>query len=507
MTASNVAIGIDFGTTNSLVVAYSQLTSEKTLCLDELQLPHPSVLWYRQNESPIVGREAKEQINRFTNAAGNRFIRSVKRLLGKNQPIEVFGENRTAGEIASDLFRFLKQEALERHNIDVREAVVTVPIYMSGAARRELRKAAENAGIFIKTFIHEPFAALYAYLIESGSNVLTGYQTTNCVVFDWGGGTLDVTVVRIKDGRIHELAISGIDDLAGDRFDEIIGQIATKKFCEQHGLQLEELQLSRRSTDVLASRAEQAKIELSSSEMSRVEVVNFASVNGKVLDLSVSISKADFEKSIEGEVEKAMNQVHQALRAADLVAEQIDLTLLVGGTSQIPLAAMRLRELFGSSIRTLSNASSLIAEGAAIVSSRGLVPEFASSVCLELCTGKEDQVLFPIFEAGHPTVPDECRTELEMFCTDPRSGRARLIIGTKCSIRETYERLKIVSVQVSPVLPRPYDQEGVQVKLFLDKDLVLNVEAWADTIGKKVLDEVVNLRYALPIEENIHGKV
>lgn len=505
MNKSGVAIGIDFGTTNSLVVAYSQLTSEKTLCLDELRLPHPSVLWYRQNEATTVGREAKEQINRFTNAAGNRFIRSIKRKLGKNQPIEVFGENRSATEIAADLFRYLKQEAIERHNVDVREAVVTVPIYMSGAARRDLRKAAESAGIFIKTFIHEPFAALYAYLVETGSNVLLSAQSTNCVVFDWGGGTLDVTVCRIKDGRIHELAISGLGDLAGDHFDELIAQIAKRKFCEQHGLCLEELQLSRRSTDVLASRAEQAKIKLSTSEISTVEVGNFTSFGGKPLDLSISISKAEFEKSIEGEVEKAMNQVQQALQKADLTPEQIDLTLLVGGTSQIPLAATKLRELFGSSIRTLSNAGSLIAEGAAIVSSRGLVPEFASSVCIELSTFKEDQVLFPIFEAGHPAVPDQCRSELEMFCTDPRSGLARLIIGTKCSIRETYERLKIIAVSVSNELPRPYDQEGVQVKLFLDKDLVLNVEAWADTVQKRVVDEVVNLRYSLPIGENGHA--
>jgi molecular chaperone DnaK (HSP70) len=496
---STRAIGIDFGTTNSLVVAYSQLTGDKRVCLDDELLPHPSVVWYRQSDSPIVGREAKKQINSFADAAGNRFVRSIKRALGKDAPVEVFGENKSAVDVASEIFRYLKQQALEVHKVDVREAVVTVPVRMDGHARRDLRKAAEIAGIFIKTFIHEPFAALYAYLVESGSNLLATPEPINCVVFDWGGGTLDVTVVRIQSGYVHELAVSGLNDLAGDYFDLLLGQIVKRKFCEARSIKVEDLQLSRRATDVLEARCEQAKIRLSSIEMATVEVAGFSTIDGRLADLSVVVTRQEFEAAIRSEVHKALAQVNVALETADLTPEQIDVALLVGGTSQIPLVAEALREKFGSSIRPLANASSLIAEGAAIVSARGIVPAFSSGVSIELATYREAEVHFPIFEAGHAAIPEDCHREIEMFCTDPRSGLATLIFGSQCDIRATYERLKVMSIPVSNELPKPYDQEGVQVRVSLDKDLVLNVEAWGDTKDIRVRDEVVNLRYSLPI--------
>lgn len=495
MTATR-PIGIDFGTTNSLVVA---LGSEKTICTDQNLMPHPSIVWYRQNDTPIVGHEAKRQIHSFGKATGNRFVRSVKRKLGKDAPIEVFGESKSAVDVASDIFRYLKRQALERHKVNVQEAVVTVPVYMDGRARRDLRRAAENAGIFIKTFIHEPFAALYAFLVESGGNLLATPEPINCVVFDWGGGTLDVTVVRLQNGYVHELAISGLSDLAGDYFDLLVCQIVKKKFCEAMKVRLEELELSRRSTDVLEARCEQAKIRLSDIERATVEVAGFSTIDGRISDLSVEVTRAEFEEAIKSEIQKALVQVNTALESADLTPEQIDVALLVGGSSQIPLVVEALRERFGSSIRTPSNASSLIAEGAAMVSERGIVPAFSSSVSIELATHKEAEVHFPIFEAGRPAIPEDCRREIEMFCTDPRSGLATLILGSKCDIRETYDRLKVVSIPVSSELPKPYDLEGVQVRIGLDKDLVLNVEAWGDTQNKRVSDEVVNLRYSLPI--------
>ena len=141
-----------------------------------------------------------------------------------------------------------------------------------------------------------------------------------------------------------------------------------------------------------------------------------------------------------------------------------------------------------------------------MVSERGIVPAFSSSISIELATHKEGEVHFPIFEAGRAAIPESCRRELEMFCTDPRSGLATLVFGSTCDIRATYDRLKVVSIPVSSALPKPYDQEGVQVRIALDKDLVLNVEAWADTRSKRVCEEVVNLRYSLPIGGSFNGK-
>lgn len=500
-----VAIGIDFGTTNSLVVAHSALANEKIKCFDHMESPHPSIVWYRQNDTPIVGRDAKEQVNSFADTTGNRFVRSIKRSLGKGTDIEVFGENRSTVDVATDLFRHLKDHAAEEHNVAIEEAVVTVPIYMGGAARRELRNAADKAGIFITTFIHEPFAALFAYLTTEGGNLIATDHPKNCLVFDWGGGTLDITVVRLQNGRAYELAVSGLDDLAGDYFDEVICQMARRKLCETVGIAQDELNLSRRSMDVLNARAERAKIQLTNSANAVVEVAGFTSVNDKLIDLSVSITRREFEAAIESEVKKAINRVNMALGVAGLTPEQVDLALLVGGTSRIPLVAEKLREMFGSSIRSVANADSLIAEGAAIISSLGFVPEFASTVQIELSTYNEADVMFPIFEAGRPAIPEACSRDIEMFCTDPRSGLARLVIGTECAIRATYERLQIISIPVSSSLPKPYDQEGVQVKVSLDEDLVVNIDAWSDTQSKIVHGEIVNLRYSLPLREEVGG--
>lgn len=161
------------------------------------------------------GQEAKHNLKGFANVTGNAFVASVKRRLGQEHNYSILGERKQAWEIAADIFRFLKRQASDDYKEDVDNVVVTVPVYYDSKARSDLRKAANAAGMQIKTFIHEPFAAVIGFCHSTGANI-EALNGSNVMVFDWGGGTLDITIARIKDGRVFEVATAGLKDIAGD---------------------------------------------------------------------------------------------------------------------------------------------------------------------------------------------------------------------------------------------------------------------------------------------------
>lgn len=190
MKRDHYGIGIDFGTTNSVVSFYDAfLKKNNPLTNKETNLPHPSVIWYRADGSIIVGLEAKRNIMGFSNVEGNAFISSVKRKLGKKESMNILGEKLPLHEVAAEIFKFLRKDAESRSpEFKVNEAIVTIPIYFDGRARRELRKAADIAGVFVKNFVHEPFAAIvgYCHREESGLQI-ENMQRQIVLVFDWGG--------------------------------------------------------------------------------------------------------------------------------------------------------------------------------------------------------------------------------------------------------------------------------------------------------------------------------
>ena len=501
ITAGNAGFGIDFGTTNSLVAVHN-LKSEKTIvCRDKAtNLPHPSVVWYRLGDPPRVGREAKRHISAYAEVAGNAFVQSIKRRLGKGDTLDIFGEKRTAQAVATDIFRFLLTDAQTAHDFDVHEAVVTVPVYCDGRARRELRKAADDAGLFIKTFLHEPFAALIGYLYGMGFETgLRQWDGQNILVFDWGGGTLDITVGQVSHGRVVQLATAGLVDRAGDHFDSLLGTVATRRFQERNAILSDQLRLAATTKDRFRTECERSKIELSAKRSQKVELADFERVGKTVLDLSERIDREEFENEILADVDLAAREVDRALDAAGLTARQIDLVLLIGGSSQIPLVQQRIRERFGHTVVNVKNADSIIAEGAAIADALGLGLVFSDSVAIELSDGTHHDV----FKAGEPAKPEACNKTLNLFCTDNRDGVARLIVGLARTSNGRFDRRTILTVPVSPNLPRPYNHERVTASFRLDEDLVLHVDAKAAAQPKGGHEEVVDLRFAVATTENV----
>lgn len=377
---------------------------------------------------------------------------------------------------------------------------MTVPVYFDGRARRELRKAADDAGLFIKTFLHEPFAALIGYLYGIARDIsLREWEGQNILVFDWGGGTLDITIGHVWQGRVVELATAGLTDRAGDHFDNLLGRVATRKFQQTNSISSGQLHLTAITKDRFRTQCERCKIELSRIRALKVELAGFLQAGRTVLDLSERVDRVDFENEILSDVESAGREVDRALEGAGLTARQIDLVLLIGGTSRIPLVQQHMRDRFGHTVVNVENADSIIAEGAAIADALGLGLVFADSVAIGLSDGTHHDV----FKAGEPAKPETCNKTINLFCTDNRDAIARLIVGLARSSNGRFDRKSILTVPVSPDLPRSYNHERVTASFRLDEDLVLQVDAKAATQAKGGHEEIVDLRFALATAENL----
>lgn len=491
-----MSIGIDFGTTNSVAAVYDKRI-KKTRALTEqtTNLPHPSVVWFRGNEV-IVGREAKQNLG-FAQVAGNHFERSIKRKLGQNQIVSVFGERKRPHEVAAEIFRFLKSQGEREHGIKIEEAVVTIPVHFKGEARRELRKAADEAGISIKTFIHEPFAAVIGYCYVAERDIV-GLQEANVLVFDWGGGTLDITIAKVEGSYITEVATGGLDDIAGDLFDRRIQTSAEGKFLDKYSLRPETLSTLRPGTrDRLNVESEKTKITLSSEESASVQVADFLQRDSHVFDLDVQFSRSTFQEKIRSDINSALAEMDRVLSEARLRHSEIDQVLLIGGSSKIPLVRSEMQKRFGVRVIEVENADTIIAEGASIVSYNDWQPFLSRPVQILL----SDESFYTAFEEGTPLNPLTCRKKINMFCTDNRDGEARLVLAERLRAGdETSIRTKeVLNIPVSPHLPSPYNHERVEVTFQVDENLILKVEAHSAIEQQVKRTEIFDLTFGLRV--------
>ncbi len=490
-------VGIDFGTTNSLVATASRTKPypRTKALLSSDGRPHPSVVWYQVGGELKVGRIAKTNILGFSEAPGNFFVSSIKRALGKGKTLTIFETKYEAKQVAAEIFRHLKNDAEEREGIGISEAVVTVPIDFDGLARRDLRSAANDAGIHIKTFVHEPFAAIVGHCFsEKGNRSLEDREGQRILVFDWGGGTLDITIGQIEGGTISELATAGLTDRSGDHFDELLANFAKTAFMERNGILADHLKLLPSTKDRLRSECEFKKIDLSEQLEAKISLDDFYKQNGRAFYLDEYIKRAKFEELIHFDVEEALARVHLALDSAGLHTSDIDLALLIGGTSRIPKIHKEMHDRFGVKITHVENADSIIAEGAAIIDALNLHPVLAGPICIELSDGKP----YEIFRAGEIAKSQACSKQVNLFCTDNRDGQARLIVKEGSGpFKDRLVTKSVLAVPVSSKLPMPYKHERVTAKLVIDEDLILKVSAFGATKPAGAEAEIYDLRFAL----------
>ena len=344
-------IGIDFGTSNSVVANFQFGKAEVVLNHEGLKWT-PSVVTLRRDGSLAFGQEAKENFDE------QRSIRSIKRILGTPERVSLVGQNLRTEQIAVMLFSLLKKDAEAYINEPIHKAVVTIPANSKGLARNATKLCASAAGLQVLTLINEPTAAAICY----GLNAEEDQQV---LVYDFGGGTLDVTVLRIHHGIFEEISSKGIGKLGGDDMDVELAKVLAKRFQDKHGFDL--LNSPYRQRFMLA--VERAKMELSTEPTAVARQPEL--VPERHLNLEEEIDRAEFEKIITPLVMKSGTAIDEALERRRLRPRDINRVLLVGGTCKIPLVRRFVAEkLGGKEPEPFDRVDPMtcVAQGAAIVS-------------------------------------------------------------------------------------------------------------------------------------------
>lgn len=489
-----VGYGIDFGTTNSVAAAFDG--RKITTFVDDSKLPHPSVVWYNNDFTrPIVGRKAKENIKTYGKTPGNLFIKSIKSKLHQEEEFEIFGQTYPTWQVASEIFNFLKSDAKNRKSGDeIEEAVVTVPLDFTGRQRRKIRQPAEDAGIAIKTFIHEPFAAVVGCLFKN-NNKWQSFESENILVFDWGGGTLDITLVKLDFGGLYELSHWGSKTGAvvksGDDFDDLIMNDVTDRFKTENNISYQGFRLDPGNEGLLLNTLEFAKIELSQESRVPVGIPEFYLTSGRSYALSQEIDRNWFESLIHTDIQEALSRVKGVLDNARLQPSQVNRVLLTGGTSRIPLLIAEMYKMFGPTrVVEIPNSDTVIAEGAAIISYHNWKPELVRPICIQLC----DESHYTVFDTRTILEPGFAKKEVVFFCTDNREGEGRLIVTEDQCGRQKLK--KILNIPVSKVLQNIY-KERIAVDFRVDRDVVLRIDAKGSVKDEQVGTEIHDLYYGL----------
>ncbi len=332
VTDDDTIIGIDLGTTNSEVAIVSG--GKPTIVEDGGEAILPSCVGLDEAGAVIVGRRARNQAA----AAPERTVLSVKRLMGSGTRVPMGKDDYAPQEISAFILKALKERADRALGRDVRKAVITVPAYFTDVQRQATREAGEIAGLTVVRIINEPTAAALSY--ESGA---AGRRTL--LVYDLGGGTFDVSVVRVEDGVVEVLASAGDNHLGGDDFDALVLERFNVHLETELGV--EHARDDRRLQARLRRAAERAKIELSDRPRVRVEEDHVATVAGEARHLDCELTRADFESDLEPFLDRSLRSVTRALEDADVRPGQLDRVLLVGGSTRIPRIAGVLAERLG----------------------------------------------------------------------------------------------------------------------------------------------------------------
>ncbi len=345
------AIGIDLGTTNSCV-SVVEGGRPVTIPNAEGARTTPSVVAFTPSGERLVGSAARRQA--AVNAG--RTVSSVKRHMGTSWRKGIEGKDYTPQELSAMILRKLKSDAESYLGQTVTDAVITVPAYFNDIQRQATKDAGRIAGLNVLRIINEPTSAALAYGLDHGA-------AQKIMVYDLGGGTFDVSVIEIGDGVIEVLATNGDNHLGGDDFDERITQWLVEEFRKEHHVDLTK---DAAAMQRVREAAEQAKKELSASEMTSINLPYLTQSGGNPLHLEASMTRAKFNELTRDLVERTAVPVQNALKDAGISAGELGMVLLVGGSTRIPAVQEKVRALTGKEPSKGINPDECVAQGAAI---------------------------------------------------------------------------------------------------------------------------------------------
>ena len=344
-------VGIDLGTVNS-EVAVMEGGKPVLIKSAEGEPYFPSIVAFTKEGEMLVGEAAKRQA--IMNPEGT--IHRIKRKMGTAEKVKVWGKEFTPEQISAFILQKIKRDAEEYLGEEVKEAVITVPAYFNDDQRQATKDAGKIAGFEVKRILNEPTAAALAYgLDKEGEHKIA--------VYDLGGGTFDITIMEVGDGVFEVLSTNGDTQLGGADMDRAIVDYLAEKFKEEHGIDLRE---DKKALQRLTEAAEKAKMELSSSMQTSIDLPYITVVNNEPKHIQETLTRAKFEQLIEPIVKRTIEPCQQALKDAKLKTDDVDHVVLVGGTTRIPYVRKVVEEIFGKKPERGVDPMECVAFGAAI---------------------------------------------------------------------------------------------------------------------------------------------